>query len=341
VVTRLRPDATRDPTGHAIYLRDVRSGVVWSATHQPTQRDPEDYLVHFLPEKAVFRRRDDGIDTQLEVAVSPEDDVEVRRLSLSNRDDREREIEITSYAEIVLGDRATDLAHPAFGKLFVETEYLPEHTALLCRRRPRASSEPVLIAIHTLSVEGGLRGPVEWETDRAAFLGHGREPNDPQALDGRPLSGSVGAVLDPIAALRYRVRLAPGGFARLSFATGVAVGDPAALALAQKYHDEGMARRAVTLALTHVQISLRHLGLGSDEAQLFERLASRVFWVDPTLRAPAAVRADNTRGQSGLWQFGISGDVPIVVVLVVESDDQPLVQQVCRREYPSGRRLVI
>jgi cyclic beta-1,2-glucan synthetase len=334
VVTRLRPDATRDPATHAIYLRDVRSGMVWSATHQPTRREAEEYLVHFLPEKAVFRRRDDGIETQLDVTVSPEDDVEVRRLAVSNRDDRVREIEVTSYAEIVLGDAPTDVAHPAFGKLFVETQYLPEHTALVCRRRPRSSSEPELVAIHSLSVEGGLRGSVEWETDRAAFLGRGHDPCDPIALDGRPLSGRTGAVLDPIVSLRYRLRLPPGAFARLSFATGVAVGETAGHALAQKYHDYATAGRALALAFTHVQISLRHLGLTSDEAQLFERLGSRVFWVDPTLRVSPSVRARNARGQSGLWPFGISGDLPIVVVRVVESGDMPLVQQVLQaREY--------
>ena len=334
VVTRLRPDATRDPATHAIYLRDVRSGMVWSATHQPTRREADEYLVHFLPEKAVFRRRDDGIETQLDITVSPEDDVEVRRLSVSNRDDRVREIEVTSYAEIVLGDGPTDVAHPAFGKLFVETQYLAEHTALVCRRRPRASGEPELVAIHSLSVDGGLRGPVEWETDRAAFLGRGHDPGDPIALDGRPLSGRTGAVLDPIVSLRYRLRLPPGGFARLSFATGVAVGETAGHALAQKYHDYATAGRALALAFTHVQISLRHLGLTSDEAQLFERLGSRVFWVDPTLRESASVRTRNARGQSGLWQFGISGDLPIVVVRVVDTDDMPLVQQVLQaREY--------
>jgi cyclic beta-1,2-glucan synthetase len=332
VVTRLRPDPTRDGTSHAIYLRDVRSGRVWSATYQPTRAEADDYLVHFLPEKAVFRRRDDGIETQLEIAVSPEDDVEVRRLSVANRDDRVREIEVTSYAEIVLDDAAADLAHPAFGKLFVETRYLPEHTAILCRRRPRASDAPEVVAVHALSVENGLRGSVEWETDRAAFLGRGREAHDPQALDGRPLSGATGAVLDPIASLRYRVRLAPGAFARLCFTTGFATGEADAQALAQKYHDHATAGRAMALAFTHVQISLRHLGLTPDEAQLFERLASRVFWADPSLRASPSVRAANVKGQPGLWEHGISGDVPIVLVRVVETDDAPLVQQVLQAQ---------
>jgi cyclic beta-1,2-glucan synthetase len=332
VVTRLRPDPTCDQTSHAIYFRDVRSGQVWSATYQPTRVEPDDYLVHFLPEKAVFRRRDEGIETQLEIAVSPEDDVEVRRLSIANRDDRVREIEVTSYAEIVLDDAASDVAHPAFGKLFVETRYLPEHTAILCRRRPRTSDAPELIAVHALSVENGLRGSVEWETDRAAFLGRGRQVDDPQALDGRPLSGRTGAVLDPIVSLRYRVRLAPGAFARLCFTTGMATGEENARALAQKYHDHATAGRAMALAFTHVQISLRHLGLTSDEAQLFERLASRVFWVDPSLQASPSVRAANVKGQPGLWEHGVSGDAPIVLVRVMETDDAPLVQQVLQAQ---------
>src|SRR6185503_11487520 len=156
---------------------------------------------------------------------------------------RPREIEITSYAEIVLGSAADDLAHPAFGKLFVGTEYLPQSAALVCERRPRGHDEKSLFAIHALSVEGRLQGPVEWETDRARFLGRGREPDDPVALDGRPLSGTTGAVLDPIVSLRYRVRLAPGAFARMTFATGTAASRDAAVVLAGRYHNPSQAGR--------------------------------------------------------------------------------------------------
>ncbi|HYN05586.1 MAG TPA: glucoamylase family protein, partial [Vicinamibacteria bacterium] len=179
VVARHREDATRDPGSQFIYLRDVRSGAVWSATHHPTGTDSDDYLVTFLAEKATFSRRHDGIASLLDVAVSTEDDVEVRRLAVTNHSDRPREIEITSYAEIVLAPAADDLAHPAFGKLFVETEYLPERTALLCCRRPRSAEEAGLWAVHVLSLEGRTQGPLEWETDRARFLGRGRSPEDP------------------------------------------------------------------------------------------------------------------------------------------------------------------
>jgi cyclic beta-1,2-glucan synthetase len=331
VVTRMRPDSTLDTGGQFLYLRDVRTGAFWSATFQPTGKEPVEYLASFLPDKAVFRRTDSELETQLEVAVSPEDDVEVRRLLLRNRSERVREIEVTSYAEIVLGSASDDFAHPAFGKLFVETSYRPDVAALLCRRRPR-SAEEEMFAVHVLSVEGGLRGQVEWETDRLRFLGRGRDPREPRALLARSLSGRTGAVLDPIVSLRYRVRLPPRGFARLSFATGVALGLDAAGAFAQKYHDPAAAARAISMAYTHAQVSLHHLGLESDEAQLFERLASRVLYADLSLRAPAEIKARNVLGLSGLWGQGISGDLPILLVRVVEENDLPLVRQVLQAQ---------
>lgn len=331
-VTRYRQDLTRDPGSQFLYLRDVRSGSVWSATHHPVGKEAEDYLVTFQPEKATFRRLDDGIATHLEIAVSTEDDVEVRRLAVTNQGDRPREIEVTSYAEIVLAPAADDLAHPAFVKLFVETEYLPEIAALVCRRRPRARDEVAPWAVHVLSLEGRPQGPVEWETDRARFLGRGRGPEDPQALDGRSLSGHTGAVLDPIVSLRQRIRLAPGGFVRMSFSTGMAQSRETALALAQKYHDPSAAARTFALAFGHAQSGLGHLGISSEEALLFERLASRVLYADTSLRAAPEVLARNVLGQEGLWPHSISGDLPILLVRVVEQDDLPLVRQVLQAQ---------
>ncbi len=331
-VTRHREDPTRDPGSQFLYLRDVRSGSVWSAAYHPTEKEPEDYLVTFLAEKATFRRRDDDITSQLDIAVSNEDDVEVRRLAVTNHSDRPREIEITSYAEIVLAPPADDLAHPAFGKLFVETEYLPESAALICHRRTRSPDEPGAWAVHALSIEGRKQGPVEWETDRARFLGRGRGPENPQALDGRSLSGTTGFVLDPVVSLRQRIRLAPGGFMRLSFATGMASTRETALALAQRFHEPSAAARTFALAYAHAQISLRHLGISSEQAVLFERLASRVLYADRSLRASPEVLARSTLGQEGLWPHGISGDLPILLVRVVEEDDVPLVRQVLQAQ---------
>jgi cyclic beta-1,2-glucan synthetase len=331
-VTRRRQDPTRDPGGQYLYLRDVRSGRVWSATHHPTARDATDDLVAFTMEKATFQRTDDEIGTRLDVAVSPEDDVEVRRLEVTNHGGRVREIEVTSYAEIVLAPHADDLAHPSFGKLFLESEFVAESSALLWRRRPRSPDDAEAFAVHVIAQEGRTHGPVEWESDRGRFLGRGRGPEDPQALDGRTLSGTTGSLLDPIVSLRQRLRLAPGGVVRLSFATGVAASRETALALAQRYHDPTAAARTFALAFAHARSRLHHLGITSEEALLFERLASRVLYDDASLRAPPEVLSRNTLGQEGLWGHGVSGDLPVLLVRVVSESDLALVRHVLQAQ---------
>ena len=331
-VTRWRRDTTRDADGQFIYLRDARSGAVWSATHQPSRRAPDEYAVTFSADRASFRRRDDELSTLLDIAVSTEDDVEVRRVTVRNHGTRIRELDVTSYAEIVLTSAANDLAHPAFGKLFVETEYLPESAALLCHRRPRDPAEPAAWAFHALSLEGSPQGPLEWETDRARFLGRGRGTGEPLALDGRALSGTTGVVLDPIVSLRQRIRLAPGATVRLCFATGMAPDRETIEALTRKYHNFSSAGRTFALAKTHAESGLRHLGISAEDAMLFERLASRVLGTDGSLGASREVMAANELGQPGLWQYGISGDLPILLVRVVGADDAALVRQVVQAQ---------
>jgi cellobiose phosphorylase len=331
-VTRERRDSTCDPGSQFVYLRDVRSGVLWSAAHQPVGRESTRYRVTYQPDVAEFERLDEGIATRLEITVSPEDDVEVRRVTLFNRSAYLREIEITSFVELVLGPATDDLSHPAFLKLFLETEYLPECTALLCGRRPRSPGESAPWAVHVVAVEEGVHGAVEFETDRARFLGRGHTAANPVALDGRALSGTQGPVLDPIFSLRRRVRIAPGAHVRLAFTTGVALSRAAAVALAEKYDDPAAATRTFALADSQTHMRLRHLGISPDEAQLYERLASRVLWADDSLRAGEDVLRANTLGQAGLWPHGVSGDLPLLVVSAVRDEDVALVSQVLRAQ---------
>jgi cyclic beta-1,2-glucan synthetase len=330
-VTRRRQDWTSDSGANFIYVRDPWTRRTWSAAYLPVGTQPEDYDVTFDLEKATFRRRDGEFETTLQVSISAEDDVEVRRLSIVNHGDRPRDLEVTSYAEIVLARQTDDVAHPAFGKLFVQTEFDPQSTALLFSRRPRAADEPSIYAFHVLGLEGRARGAIEWETDRARFIGRGRELSNPAALDGRALSGTTGAVLDPIGALRERVHLPPGAFVRMTFATGVAADRESVLGLARKYRDGSGAARVFSMAFTHVHTTLQFLGLTDDQAMLFERLASRVFGTDRSLISPDDISA-NTQGQSSLWGHAISGDLPIALVHIAEPDSIALAREVLRAQ---------
>ncbi|MGA9850331.1 MAG: glucoamylase family protein, partial [Roseiarcus sp.] len=276
-ITRWREDATRDDSGSYIFLRDVRSGEVWSAGFQPTGAEPDEYIVDFHEDRVEITRRDGTLTTTLEVLVSAEDDAEVRRVSISNTGMRARDIEITSYSEVALGPQNADVAHPAFAKLFIETEYLVEFGAILATRRRGSSSEPEIWAAHLSVANGEAVGKPAFETDRARFLGRGHGVSAPIAmLDARPLTNSSGAVLDPIFALRRRVRVAAGATVRVAFWT-IAAGTRAALLdCVDKHRDAAAYERATTLAWTQAQVQLHHLGVNPGEAGLFQRLASHV-----------------------------------------------------------------
>src|SRR5208283_1685939 len=248
-VTRWQEDVTRDSWGTYVFLRDVRTGEVWSAGYQPTGVEPDSYSVVFSEDRAEISRRDGTITTTLEIAVSPEEDAEVRRVSLSNLGNNYREIELTSYAEIVLAPPAADAAHPAFSKLFVQTELVADIGGVMATRRPRSPGEIAVWAAHLAVVEGETVGDLQFETDRAAFLGRARGIQTPiSVIDGRPLSNTVGTVLDPIFSLRRRLRIPPGGRARVAFWTLIAQSRSEVLDLADKHRDPTAFDRALTLA---------------------------------------------------------------------------------------------
>ena len=340
-MTRWRDDITRDCWGHFIFVRDLDSGDVWSTTHQPCGRDADDYEATFALDRAVWRRIDGGLETRTEVVVSPEDDAELRRVSISNHSHHARNLELTSYAEIVLAPQDADLAHPAFSNLFVETTALPEWDALLCARRPRAGGARVYL-VHVLSGRGKIGAATEYETDRARFIGRGRSIADPAAMArGAHLSNTTGPVLDPIVSLRHTIRLPPGGTARVSFTTAFADNETSARHLAQKYNDRRAVARAIALASTHSQIEMRHLGLTVEEALRYQRLAGRLLFADPRLRAPDAVE-QNRRSQSELWKYGISGDLPIILARIQDGSQLALLSDLLKaHDYLRGRGLLI
>lgn len=330
-VTRWREDATRDDTGSYIYLCDMEGVEHWSAGFQPSGKEPDKYEVSFGEDRAEFVRRDGSIETRLEVIVASEDDAELRRVSIFNHGTRSRAIAVTSYAEIVLAPAATDNSHSAFSNLFVQTECLKERNTLLATRRPRSPDDSEIWLAHVLAVEGETIGNLEWETDRAQFLGRGRGVRAPQVEDAsRSLSNATGPVLDPIVSLRRRVRIQPGKSVQLVYSTLVGPTRQHVLDLADKYHDVTNFERAITMSWTQARIELHDLGIEPDEARLFQSLAGFLLYVHRVLRAPAEVLMRQTEGVSALWAHGISGDFPIVLVQVGESEGIGIVRQLIR-----------
>jgi cellobiose phosphorylase len=327
-VTRWREDGTSDNWGTFCYIRDTESGEFWSTAYQPTLKQPERYEAIFSEAKVEFRRRDHEFDTHTEIAVSPEDDAEVRRVRIVNRSQKRRTIEITSYAEVVLASPAADALHPAFGNLFVQTEIVRQRQAILCTRRPRSFDEPVPWMFHLMSVHGADVGEVSYETDRTRFIGRGNTVADPQAIGGSAeLSDSQGSVLEPIVAIRHRITLDPDETATVNIVSGVGNTRDICMGLIEKHQDRRLVDRVFDLSWTHNQVLLQQLNATEADAQLYGHLASSVIYANPLLRAEASLLGKNRRGQSGLWGYSISGDFPIVLLQIEDPSNIELVRQ--------------
>ncbi|GKS13086.1 hypothetical protein YDYSY3_40860 [Paenibacillus chitinolyticus] len=325
-VSRWREDPVGDPWGVYMYIRDVTREKVWSPAFQPCRVPSDSQSVRFSQERTTFRREDDGIQTVLEITVSPEMNAEVRRLTLENKSSEARILEVTTFLEIALALPDADKAHPAFTKLFVETQFEEETGCLLARKRPRNAGEKSIWAFHNLSAFGAVLGPAEFETDRAAFIGRGHSLARPKGLASR-LEGTVGSVADPAFVMRRRISLKPGESIRLCAVTGVADSKEQSLSMVRQLFQAQQVDRTFQLAWTRSQIDLQHLHITPAEAAVYRALAGRVLYRGPFKPEQAESIASNSKGQQGLWAYGVSGDRPIVLARVADSANLPFVQK--------------
>jgi len=308
--------------GTYIYIRDVNKNNVWSASYEPYNRKPDKYKVEFSPDKAEFRRRDGSIETRTEIIVSTEDNTEIRKVSLTNHDSEAVVIELTSYLEIVLSHSDGDLAHPAFNKLFVTTEFNSQYNCILAKRRPRIDNDTKWHALHMVNVEGEIIGNIQYETDRSKFIGRNRTLQNPEAMDiDRPLSNTTGAVLDPVMSIRHRIKINPGKTVTLSYITSVSDNEKEIFEIAEKYSQPSAIERAFELAWTRSQIESSYLGFNSEEISLYLKMLPHILLPGLLRRNWEKHIAANVKGQSGLWAFGISGDVPIILLIIDKKED--------------------
>jgi cellobiose phosphorylase len=327
-LTRWREDSASNNFGSYIYIRDLESGNIWSTTYQPTCQEPESYEVVFSPDKADFKRRDFGIFTHMEVTVSPEDNVEIRRVSFTNLSSERKTLEVTSYAEIALANPRADAAHPCFSKMFVESEFYDERQCLVFSRRQRSVNEERLFFLHMANMRTQW-ARVECETSRFEFIGRGNSVNNPKALKSEAsLTGSVGNVLDPVCALRTHIELESGATESINFIYGAAKGKKTILSYASRYREPHQVTRAFELAWSQSSVELRNERVAARQNQVYQRLGNALMFNVEQFRADAEVLARNHLPQSGLWRFGISGDLPICLIHITDPSQTKLVQEV-------------
>ena len=338
-LTRWRADTVLDDWGCWLYIQDLDRGALWSATRQPLAGAPDHEEVLFSPHMASFRRREEDISLLMEIAVAPEDDVEVRRITLTNESDQHRTLRLTTYGEVVLAPAAADLRHPAFAKLFVESEYLADRNALLFTRRPRSAKDDVPCMIHMLvrprNVAQEVWGRQSYESDRAVFLGRGHTTQAPVALTGAmtesvEMAGTTGATLDPILSLGQDIELPARATVQIAAITLAAATRMAALELATRYRIWSTVDRVFARAQSEAEQELRQLEMTSPMLEQTQQLLSLLLYPSAEQRADAATLNANAKGQAGLWPFGISGDYPILLLRIGEETEGEVLQELLR-----------
>lgn len=311
-VTRWREEPVKDSWGSYIYIWDVTADRLWSPAYQPCKQEPAEERIRFEADKATFWRKDGDVETLMEICVSPEADAEVRRITLTNLGTEARVLEITSFAELALSNPIADDAHTAFSKLFIRTAYDEASGCLVADRRKRVTEDREMWAAHILTAGTGALGPAEFETDRAAFIGRGYSLAEPQAIRTR-LKEKTGSVADPAFVMRRRVQIEPGDEVQIYTVTAAARTKEEAIDIVSKLAFAQAVERTFQLAWNRSRIELRNLHLELSEAATFQRLAGQVLYTPPVRRERSAYIGANTKGQPGLWSFGISGDKPVIV----------------------------
>ena len=327
-VTRWKADATLENTGHFCYVQDLSGTRYWSVSHQPTCIPADRYSAVLATDRVTFTRQDGDLETRTDIVAIPADAAEVRRVTLTNTGPEDRDVQLTSYGEIVLAPPEADSAHPAFSNLFVETEWHAWCNALTATRRPRSASESPAWCVHVLARGADQHGEITHETDRARFLGRGRTVRNPVILEeGGALSGTTGAVLDPIFSLRTIVTVPAGRSISVAFTTLVAGTRERAFEMADRYRNPHAAQRALDLAWTSTQIELNELGISATDAADFQELAGHLYFAADALGPARDVREQNRASQGTLWSLGISGDLPILQATIHSVHGLPMLRQ--------------
>ncbi|EKE04507.1 MAG: hypothetical protein ACD_20C00056G0006 [uncultured bacterium] len=242
-ITRGSDDPLRKQLGNLFYLRSGKN--FWSAGLQPTLKKPDKYETEFTDKKVKIVRQDSSIQSKLQVVVSPEDNAEIRRISLTNKSNKPKDVEVTSYSETPLVQWE---GHKAFTNLFVTTKYLPEIDGIIANRRPRSPHDKEIWAVNTIRVNKddiAKGSTIEYETAREKFIGRNRTLQDPAAMSEKHLSNTAGIPLDPVASLRTTVKLEPHKEINIDFITVAGNTENEVVELAKKYNDAQTADKVI------------------------------------------------------------------------------------------------
>ena len=317
-------------TGHYIYIKDMKQGKYWSAAYHPTSTEPEDYQVVFSPHQAEFKRKDGDITTHMIVSLDADHNFEVRKITLTNHGNEERQLEVTSYMEVVNDTHMAEISHPAFNKLFLETEYLKDQDIILAKRRQRKEQNNPYV-MHMARTDARLCKKIEFENDRKRFIGRNNTLENPDSVvNSIAFFNDSGFCNDPIMSLRGQLSIGAGESACISFITGVCSSKKEAVKIAEELNVSYRIDDILEKFRLQSNLELKYLEVTRTQLNSFQNMISPIFYPAGIYRGPHENIRRNFKNQSFLWKFGISGDNPILLFMVRSMDEERILKDVLK-----------
>lgn len=341
MIYRWRPD-TYTLSGNYIYVKNVTDNKFWSVTYHPTKIEPTFYQAIFSPHQSEYHRIDDEISTQTKVGLAIAHDLEIRKVTLKNRGKEEKNIQLTSYMEIVGDTYLAELSHPAFNKLFIESEFIEEESIFISKRRTaNIVNKPYIM--HMVKAEKGVINRIEYENDRMRFIGRNNSLQKPDAMMRQEsLSNTAGFSKDPIMSIRVNITLKESAELSVFFLTGVCKSREEAIMISQELSDGYRINEMFDRFRQQSKMELKYLEISRAQHNAYQELIGPIFYPSRYYRGPEENVRRNWKNQSFLWKFGVSGDIPIILLRVRSMEDEGIIKDVLKAyEYLRINRIKI
>ena len=320
---------TEQNYGMFLYIKDLSNNKFWSNTYSPTYKKPEKYNVVFASDRITFSRLDYGIATKTEIIVTKEDNAEIRRITFKNQTDEDKYLELTTYNEVIISKNIDDITHRTFRNLFVNSEYDKANEAIImCRKNSNKNTQDYYV--NKLLIEDENHN-ISYETERDNFIGRGKNTDNPEALQ-KKLSNTSGTNIDPIISLRSNIVVPKDKEVVVFFIAGFAKSREQINEILESYDNYSKINTAFNYATLANNINTKILGITGPDMRNYNMMLNYLYQTSRHFinNERKDILTKNSMNQTNLWKYGITGDYPIILVEVYESESINLVKEVMK-----------
>ena len=311
--------------GVQFYIKNIKNKRIWSSGNSKALPKADKYIVSFSPDTDKITRVDGNIETTTKTTIVPNEPLEIRRIELKNDGNTEDVLEVTSFLEPILSTKEQDYAHPAFNNLFLEFEKVDE--TIIIKRRPRTEKEKAIYLGVKLFTENETVGELEFETNKEKFLGRATFSIPKMVQESKPLSKNLVLTTEPCIAMRRTIKIKPKEKVTLDLLMYVDENKENIIEKLKEYGHSGTINKAYELSKAKLEAEIRYLDLKGKNIDVYQKIMTYLVFGNPMKIWDGEKICFS---QSELWKYGISGDLPILLVKIKDSSDIYVIEDIMK-----------